>query len=334
MTSIQYNLDLEVTEVEAAKTVDFGSYDHIIVAFSGGKDSLACLLHLFDLGVNREKIELWHHDIDGREGSTLMDWPVTRDYCRKVAQAFNLPIYFSWKQGGFEREMTRDGTATAPTMFETPDGLQSRGGQGKPGTRLKFPQVAADLKVRWCSAYLKIDVGSVALRNQDRFNGKRTLFVTGERAQESTSRARYKVFEPHRTHGNKRHVDHYRPVHGWSEEQVWEIIRDYRVAAHPAYALGWGRLSCACCIFGDDNQWASHRVVLPDAHADVVKYENSFGTTIHRQKTITERADSGTPYEMDPALIELARSEIYDLPIIVDTWALPSGAYGPASGPT
>jgi hypothetical protein len=26
------------------------------------------------------------------------------------------------------------------------------------GTRLKFPQVSADLNVRWCSAYLKIDV--------------------------------------------------------------------------------------------------------------------------------------------------------------------------------
>ncbi len=61
------------------------TYATIIVAFSGGKDSVACVLHLLELGVPRERIELWHHDVDGREGSTLMDWPVTRAYCRAFA---------------------------------------------------------------------------------------------------------------------------------------------------------------------------------------------------------------------------------------------------------
>ena len=29
-----------------------------------------------DPGVDISKIELWHHDVDGREGSALqMDWP-------------------------------------------------------------------------------------------------------------------------------------------------------------------------------------------------------------------------------------------------------------------
>jgi tRNA(Ile)-lysidine synthase TilS/MesJ len=73
--------------------VDLASYDTFIVAFSGGKDSLACLLHLIESGVPRERIELWHHDVDGREGSTLMDWACTRDYCRKVAEAFGVKIY-------------------------------------------------------------------------------------------------------------------------------------------------------------------------------------------------------------------------------------------------
>ena len=99
---------------------DLASYDHFIVAFSGGKDSLACVLHLLDLGVPRDRIELWHHDVDGQEGSRLMDWPVTRDYCRAVAEALEIPLYFSWKVGGFEREMRRDGTATAPTRYEAP----------------------------------------------------------------------------------------------------------------------------------------------------------------------------------------------------------------------
>lgn len=33
--------------------LELDSYDKIIVYFSGGKDSLACLLFLFDLGADR-----------------------------------------------------------------------------------------------------------------------------------------------------------------------------------------------------------------------------------------------------------------------------------------
>lgn len=249
---------------------DLASYDVILVMLSGGKDSLACLLYLLSLGVPREKLELWHHDVDGREGSSLMDWPSTRDYCRKVAEAFGVPLYFSWKVGGFEREMLRKDTATAPIAYETPSGLRTAGGEGKPNSRGKFPQVSTDLSVRWCSAYLKIDVAAAAIRGQDRFIGKRVLVVTGERAEESTARSRYQVFEPHRADlrngvQRPRVVDQWRAVHGWSEGQVWDIIRRYAVNPHPAYRLGWGRVSCAACIFGSPNQWASLRANQPGA---------------------------------------------------------------------
>ena len=51
---------------------DLLSYDHYIVMFSGGKDSAALYLALRDTGVPNTKIELWHHEIDGREGASLM----------------------------------------------------------------------------------------------------------------------------------------------------------------------------------------------------------------------------------------------------------------------
>src|SRR5580700_7982813 len=143
---------------------DFSFYDYIIVAFSGGKDSLACVLHLLELGVDPSRIELWHHDVDG--GDPFMDWPCTPSYCRVIAKALGIAIYFSWREGGFRREMLRHNTPTAPTRFERPDGTVGvKGGQGQPNTRLKFPQVSADLSVRWCSAYLKIDVGSISIKN-------------------------------------------------------------------------------------------------------------------------------------------------------------------------
>jgi len=58
---------------------DLRSYDTIIVAFSGGKDSVACLLSLIEAGVPHGRIELHHHDVDG-QGPAFIDWPSTTSY--------------------------------------------------------------------------------------------------------------------------------------------------------------------------------------------------------------------------------------------------------------
>ena len=75
----------------------------------------------------------------------------------------------------------------APILFETPHGVMRTGGAGPRNTRLLFPQTSADLSVRWCSAALKIGVGAASVAGQDRFLGRRTLVVTGERAVPSTT---------------------------------------------------------------------------------------------------------------------------------------------------
>lgn len=318
---------------------DLDSYDHFVVAFSGGKDSLACVTQLLDAGVDRSQIELWHHDVDGREGPGLMDWPVTPAYCEAVAEELGIELLFSWKVGGFEREMLREDEATAPTRWETPGGeIDETGGNGSADTRRKFPQVSANLSTRWCSAYLKIDVAGAALRNREKFRNARTLFLTGERADESAARERYATLEPHEEDlrdGKRytRHIDHWRPVHDWSEAQVWDALERYAIEPHPAYKLGWGRLSCMSCIFGQANQWASVREVAPDRFERIAEYEEEFDTTIARDRSVRELADAGVPFDLDPDLVELAMSEEYDRNPRTENWEEPQGAYGKSCGP-
>ena len=346
MSSAQLNLfdefDSEVNIFDHATDINLDNYSKILIMFSGGKDSLACLLNLIERGVDLAKVELWHHDVDGREDRALMDWPITRAYCQAIAEHFNVSLHFSWKEGGFRREMLRDNTPTAAAFFETPDGICKAGGGSKQlGTRFKFPQTSADLRVRWCSAYLKIDVASKAITNQTRFCNTKTLVVTGERAQESSARAKYATFEPHKTDCRSskrlgRHIDHYRPVHGWDEQQVWDIIQRHSIAVHPAYYLGWGRVSCMTCIFGSKDQWASIRVIAPARFTEIADYENQFGCTIQRNHDVNTLANQGVPYaalKNEVNMVTLALSETYSLPIKMDDWRLPEGAFGECSGP-
>lgn len=314
---------------------DPGAYRRFVVAFSGGKDSLAALLHLLDLGVPAHAIELHHHDVDGH-GPTFMDWPCTLAYVRAIADHFGIALYVSWREGGFARELARADASTAPIVFETPGGLGRAGGNGPVGTRGLFPQTSPDLRVRWCSPALKIDVLAAALRNQPRFHDGRTLVVTGERAEESPARARYAAFEPHRTSTRTRAVDHWRPVHDWTEHRVWAAIEASGIRPHPAYVLGWGRLSCRACIFGSPDQWATIRLVFPATFHRIAACEAATGKTIHRSLSVTQLAGRGRPF---PAAIthpdELAQADdpVWRLPILARPWTLPAGAFGDNAGP-
>ena len=162
--------------------------------------------------------------------------------------------------------------------------------------------------------------------------------MTGERAEESASRAKYKSFEPHKADNrdglNQRHIDHWRPVHSWAEKEVWNIIRQYNVNPHPAYKLGWGRVSCAACIFGSKDQWASLHKIAPDQVNQIIHYERLFGVTINRSKSIPEMILDGKAYEtMTSETTAQALSEDFSEPVFVENWTLPAGAFGESCGP-
>ncbi len=323
---------------------DLHSYDRYVVSFSGGKDSTALLLFLLENGVPREKIELWHQEIDGR-GPSLFDWEVTPDYCRKLGAAFGVPVLYQWKEGGFLREMLRENALTAPVSFETKDGEVHRTGgvNGNPSTRRRFPQPSGDLRTRWCSAYLKIDVCAAAIRHDPRFQNSRTLVLSGERGEESKQRAGYAVFEPDKAdlrNGRKsfRHVDRFRPIRDWKERQVWDILEKHRIRPHPCYSLGFGRCSCKFCIFGNANQFASAACISRIKTEKLINLEKEFGHTLKRDTDLAALISKGAPYAaITKEMSEAATSLKYNQKIIIpdnEQWILPAGAFTRCGGPS
>lgn len=323
---------------------ELNSYDHVIVALSGGKDSIACLLDIIETGVDLAKVELWHHDVDGREGSSLFDWPCTRDYCKKFAEALGLSIYYSWRKNGIEGEMLRDNSLTGNVLFETPTGLveiPSTDREAYYNTRRKFPQIGGDLSTRWCSSYCKIDIAASALRNDERFHNKRVLFITGERGEESANRARYFQLEPHKAdlrEGKKffRHIDHYRPVLHWKEKRVWAIIERFGVNPHPAYFLGFSRTSCMACIFLNADGFKTVSVLDPDRFERLARYEEEFGVTLKRNTSLRNLILSREVHKMEDVYIQAAMSANFNLPILLSpgAWLTPAGAYKGGCGPS
>lgn len=167
-------------------------YDQIIVLLSGGKDSIASYLKLQELGVPKEKIEFWHHDIDGGNPIRRMDWRCTRNYVSAFAKAEKIPLRLSWRVNGFFGELYRIG-ASEPIEWMEPDtgeimqcrlssnflsckkvketaSAQMEEELKRFGYRMKFPAKTGDLSRRWCSAYLKIMVADSVMSNLSRLN--------------------------------------------------------------------------------------------------------------------------------------------------------------------
>lgn len=165
-------------------------YDLIVVLISGGKDSIACFYKLLELGVPKEKIELWHHDIDGGHPSRRMDWKCTQNYMKALADAEGVKLRVSYRVNGFFGELYRIG-ASEPIEWIDPDTDEVKQCKlssnylkcqeikeqcleemedllKEYGCRMKFPAKSPDLSRRWCSAYLKVMVADSVVSNLDR----------------------------------------------------------------------------------------------------------------------------------------------------------------------
>lgn len=323
-----------------AELSDLLTYDKIIISSSGGKDSTACILYLLDLEIPRDRIIIWHQSIDGYPGEIpFADWPVTEPYVKAFGKAMGIQTEFQWRKNGFLGELMRENRRTNDVQFEYGGNvitLPTR--NGKLSTRRKFPAKAVDLRTRWCTAYLKIDVMRRVLNNHPDYQVGKYLVITGERREESANRARYLNVEKHPCSKIAREVTWWRTVIEWSEQEIWDILEKHRIFPHPAYWLGFSRTSCFGCIFSTADQWATMRDIAPERFNARVEMERELRHTIDNKLTLTQLADKGN--SILPRGIETGEwvrlaleGDIEPGDIFVDKWVLPAGAFTGGGGP-
>lgn len=323
-------------------------YKYLLVNISAGKDSLASFLDLLDRGVDESKIILCHQEVDGR-GEAFMDWPCTSSYIRALAEYFDVPVTFQYREGGILREMLREESPTAGVWYEEngQELVYLPTVRSKNSTRRKWPSKGSDLKTRWCSSYVKIDPFKRMISSNPKYNSGtqedplKILVITGERRQESSNRAKYDEALVHPSNSSRRIVHHWRNVIDWSEEMVWNKIAEHKIMPHPAYFIGFSRVSCQFCIFCQPDHFALLRHISPERFQAIADMEKELNHTIDQKADVITQANNGSlrRFQEIPDLdmwVKMALSDnITASDLCMDPWVLPSGSYsGCGGGPT
>jgi len=278
--------------------------------------------------------------------ANVFDWPCSTAYCIALAEHFGLPIRFQWRAGGILGGILRTNAPPGARYVEMGDyGTDAGAELASPpvnvnalGTRQMFPQVSSDLTVRWCSSYVKIEVGDAGITADPRFDDANVLLITGERRDEGGNRRKYPTVEEQATTTQTRRVDHYRPVLDCTEAQVWEVLRTYGIVPHPCYHLGFSRCSCATCIFLTKDEWSTIADVMPLQFEAIARLEELTGKTISRKGgTVRDQArDYRSFAPAGSAWRQIAMNAgPYTAPIYVDPseWVYPRGAFQHGHGP-
>lgn len=149
----------------------------------------------------------------------------------------------------------------APETYAHLDHLRSKLGPidvvGVPGGMVEKIRHRAGFPARmqrWCTQELKLEPLRAYHDEIEEREGIETCCVMGVRAAESEARAKMPVFvdEPS---GDRRWGGWiWRPILGWSVQEVLAIHHRHGVDVNPLYKRGHGRVGCYPCIFANKEQ--------------------------------------------------------------------------------
>lgn len=235
----------------------------VCVSHSGGKDSQAMYLFLKNL-VPKERLIVIHANLGH------IEWPGTIEHIKST----------------IEHELFI--TKAKKTLF---DMARHRGMWPSP----KFRQCTSDLK----RGPIRRIIRKISSERGFTF----VLDCVGIRAQESGNRSKLKPFQFKKDLWTKKRLwAQWYPIFDWTEETVFQFIKDNGQSPHWAYGAGMSRLSCSFCIMSNNSDLMTAAKLRPDLLAEYVELEKEIGQTF-------KMPVNGHTYRLDEYIKRLERKE-------------------------
>lgn len=258
--------------------IDLHDYDLIVISSSAGKDSQTTLDVMVEMAKEqnfpRYRMIVVHADLGD------VEWEGTKELAEEQAKHYKLR---------FEVVRKIDTAAAPADLLER---VRVRG---------KFP----DSGRRWCTSDHKRNpihklYTQLSQEYVVRGEATRILSCMGMRAEESPARAKKPVFKNLKSNKNQ-HVDEFLPIHAWTEDQVWDRIKETGVRHHPAYDWGMPRLSCSFCVLASKAALVRAAQLRPEKAAEYAAVEAETGHSFQKSRTMASIIEEAA--ETDPPAI-------------------------------
>lgn len=270
-------------------------YDVILVASSAGKDSQAMLDYVAELADQAgvmNRVTVIHNNLGE------VEWPDTAELAQEQAEHYGFRFEMRHRTQGLLLEQIRERKRGLLQRAEDAE----RGGDPEKAAKLRATPAWPSSAARYCTSDQKRGparklitelVAELGIEWRGRpaspVRQARVLYCLGIRAQESSGRAKKPAMEVDRAATTGvREVTVWHPILDWSEDQVWDRIRESGVRYHWAYDAGMKRLSCSFCVLASREDLVCAARLRPDLARKYVELERELGHTFKADLSMAE----------------------------------------------
>lgn len=198
--------------------------EHIVLSFSGGKDSTVTADIVIKALSNPSLVHIF--------GDTTLEFPMTIQYAERYRQEHPQAIF----QTAINREQV---------FYDVCEDIG-------PPARL----------MRWCCSMFK--TGPITRVINNLYRNQQILTFYGIRKSESVSRSKYNRIEDDAASIKIQQQTVASPIFFWNDIDIWLYIFSEEIDFNDAYRLGYDRVGCWCCPNNNQRAQFLSRIYMPE----------------------------------------------------------------------
>ena len=238
--------------------------EHIVLSFSGGKDSTATADLVVKALSNPSLVHIF--------GDTTLEFPLTVEYAKRFRENHPQAIFI----------VARNNEQNFMDVCEDIG----------PPARL----------MRWCCSMFK--TGPITRAVNSLYRNQRILTFYGIRKFESVSRSKYNRIEDDAESVKIQQQTVASPIFFWKDIDVWLYILSEGIDFNDAYRLGYDRVGCWCCPNNNQRAQFLSRIYMPEESKRWRKFLLSFARKIGKPDPENYIAQPTIQLSTAPCLID------------------------------